>query len=112
MYWCYSSSKNTILYRQYSVNDNARTDVATESNLSGEDESSDDNFETNQHNNSENNDDFVSTNHEPSSSKGANETGVSGVNKRKRKSDNIIPKFIQIIKEHIQRRNYQFLKEI
>ena len=41
-----------------SVNGNAGTYFATGSNLSGDDEFSDDDFETNQHNKSENDDNF------------------------------------------------------
>ena len=85
------------------------TDIVTQINLSGDDESSNDNFETNQHNNSENND-FLNTNNDPSSSKGANETGNSRVNKRKRKSGNIIPKLTDIKRAYLG--NYQLLKEI
>ena len=44
-----------------SVNDNAGRDFVAESNISVDDESSDNNLETNQGNNSENNDDFVNT---------------------------------------------------
>ena len=47
---------------------------------------------------------FVKTNNELSSGKGANETGNSGVNKRKRKSDNIIPKLIDNKKAHLEKK--------
>ena len=87
-----------------SVNENAGTDFVKESNLSHDDEFSDDSFETNRHSSSENTDDFVKTNNEPSSGKGANETRNSGVNKRKRKSDNIIPKLIDNKRAHLEKK--------
>lgn len=63
-----------------------------------EDETFDDNFEINNHNISEN--DFFNTNNEPSLSKGASETGNSGVNKRKRKSGNTIQKLTDNKRAH------------
>ena len=87
-----------------SVNENAGTDFVKESNLSHDDEFSDDSFEANRHSNSENTDDFGKTNNEPSSGKGANETRNSGVNKRKRKSDNIIPKLIDNKRAHLEKK--------
>ena len=87
-----------------SVIDNAGTDFATVSNIPGDDESSDDNFVTNQHNSSEKNDDFVNTNNETSSSKGANETGNSGANIKRRKSGNTILKLIINKKAHFEKK--------
>ena len=74
-----------------SVNGIAGTYFATGSNLSGDDEFSDDHFETNQHNKSENDDNFSIL---ITSLLQARETGHSDVNKTNRKSGNIIPKLI------------------
>ena len=77
-----------------SGNDIDGRDFIIESNLPGDDESSDDNFEMNQHNNFENTGDFLNVNNEPSLKKGVDKTGNSGVNKKKIKSDNIMSEFI------------------
>ena len=87
-----------------SVNGIAGTYFATGSNLSGDDEFSDDHFETNQHNKFENDDNFSIL---ITSLLQARETGHSDINKTNRKSGNIIPKLIGN-----KRAQYQLLKKI
>ena len=87
-----------------SLNGNTGTYFATGSNLFGDDEFSDDNFEINQHNYFENDDNFAIL---ITSLLQASETGNSDVHKRKRKSGNIIPKLIDNKRAH-----YQLLKKI